>query len=195
MEDLMANSFVYSIANDIPGGEFSTDESNRLLALIGNRIATQLSNISATGDVLTVTFVTDITAAEKTALDGDQLAPAGGAVGACADYVELTVSSVIVNSGDELNLTPDGIESIALDFQLKDGFGVAKNAPQRPRIRVFTGGLIPITRTRARLGTDGTRSLIVGPTFSRGTIDLSFDFQNLPPINITIDSGGNEDDV
>ena len=189
----MANSFVYSIANDIPGGEFGGEASNRLLELINNRIATPLANITSAGDVLTVTFVTDITVEEKTILDGDQLGPAGGAVGASADFVEITVNSVIVENGGELSLTPDGIESITLNFQLKNGLNEPKNAPQEPRVRVFTGGLIPINRIRTRLATDGTGSVIVGPTFSRGSIDLGFEFQALPFRSITVDAGGDED--
>lgn len=74
-------TYQYSISSDMPEGLVN---ANRLHDEIeGSQIATALANISITGsDVLQITFADALSPADKTILDGDALAPAGGLLAA-----------------------------------------------------------------------------------------------------------------
>lgn len=71
-------NYVYSIASDFPGGKVNT--SKLQTAIQQSSIATALDYISTVGDVLTIYFKAQLSAPDKTTLDGDAAGPAGGLI-------------------------------------------------------------------------------------------------------------------
>jgi len=82
----MTTIYSYDITNDLPGGKVNT--STLLEEIQASSIVTTLENISTsggtsedgliTGGTLDLHFASDLTAPEKTTLDGDTANPAGG---------------------------------------------------------------------------------------------------------------------
>jgi hypothetical protein len=72
--------YAYSISQDIVAGK---EDSGRLTQEIeDSAIATALSRIDTTDDVLEVVFADALSAGDKTTLDGDTTGPCGGIIGA-----------------------------------------------------------------------------------------------------------------
>jgi len=182
----MPNIFTYSIANDIPGLVFGGEASDRLLFLIGQGITTPLLNIESTGDVLTITFSTNISSAEKTALDGDVLGPAGGLVGRAADRLALSIASIEILDSDIITLPANGVSSVTVVGQIKrgddieiNGFGATYN--------IDVAGLAPISESSGVFDGSGAFSFNVGPSSVRGSIFLTITTtSHLPDRNFVV---------
>jgi hypothetical protein len=168
----MANTFVYSISKDIPGGVFTGSTSTRLYMLITDQISVQLLEISSADDILTIRFLSDLSAKDKTTLDGDQLAPAGGLVGACADYVEMSYNSQILNDYAEIKLPADGITSALISLQLRHGDGTLSQGDEE-LLDFNTLGLCPINKSSDNFNISGAATFVIGPCFNRGTIETT----------------------
>jgi len=185
----MASTFIYSIAQDIPGGVFDSDISSRLYLLITENITTQLLEISSEssggGGTLTVRFITDLSAKDKTALDGDTLNPAGGFVGRSSDFIELTHNAQVINEYDRLLLTADGIQSATIDSQLKDGNGVAFKGETEQQV-FAPDGLAPVNKSKDNLDGSGAASFVLGPSFNRGVVYVTVSTKNLPDRNFEV---------
>lgn len=74
----MASVFTYSIANDFPVGKVNV--SVLLAEIKESSITSDLERIDVDDDTLTVVFVNDLSAGDKTTLDGDTANPAGGLI-------------------------------------------------------------------------------------------------------------------
>lgn len=74
-------TITYSISADIPAGDVSLGRLREELTAPDSGLATQVQSLSRQGDTLEVTFKAALSATEKTALDGDETAPAGGLIG------------------------------------------------------------------------------------------------------------------
>jgi hypothetical protein len=148
-------------------------------------IATPLSNISTTGDTLTVQFSTDISASEKTALDNNQTGPAGGFVGRSADYVQLTANSNTLLDLDVLSIASNGITSITISGQLKRGDGVSINGFGES-VSLESSGLAPFNKSGTTLDGSGAFNFVVGPSFTRGSVDFMIKTTNLATREIVV---------
>lgn len=71
-------NYTYSIANDFPGGKVNTTKLHA--AIQQSAIITALDSIGTSGDVLTIHFKAQLSAGDKTLLDGDATGPAGGLI-------------------------------------------------------------------------------------------------------------------
>jgi len=80
----VAQSYVYSVLQDCPGGPGAgkVNLTNLHADIDKSAIATPLDRIQRDGDVLTITFTVALSAGDKTLLDNDTLAPAGGIIAA-----------------------------------------------------------------------------------------------------------------
>lgn len=72
--------YTYSISADVPAGQ--VDAARLETEILASPITTALAGVSTDGDVLTVTFKTGLPGIDKTILDNDTTAPAGGLIGA-----------------------------------------------------------------------------------------------------------------
>jgi len=175
----MASTFIYTISQDIPGGVFNSKISSRLYLLITENITTQLLEISSAGDTLTIRFITDLPAKDKTTLDGDTTNPAGGLVGQSADFIEVTHNAQPVADYERIIVTADGIQSVTLNTQLKDGNGIAIKGDTE--LQVFApDGLAPVNKSKDNLDGNGSGSFVIGPSFNRGVVYISINTKNLP---------------
>ena len=73
-------TYTYTISTDVPAG--SVDADTLTEEIQNSTIATALSRIVIAGDTLYVTFKDALSTADKTTLDNDTTAPAGGLIGA-----------------------------------------------------------------------------------------------------------------
>jgi hypothetical protein len=73
-------TYTYSIANDVPVGAVDSNALTEEIA--SSTIVTALSRIDIVGDNLYVVFKDALSTADKTILDNDTTAPAGGLIGA-----------------------------------------------------------------------------------------------------------------
>lgn len=71
-------SYRYSLANDFPGGQLNSDKL--AIAILGSPIVTPLQEIDDNDDEVDIVFIDQLSAADKTILDGDQSSPAGGLI-------------------------------------------------------------------------------------------------------------------
>jgi hypothetical protein len=183
----MATTFVYSVTQDIPGGVFNGDISTRLANLIQKNIVTQLLEVSSTGDVLTIRFITDLSAAEKTILDGDTTNPAGGLVSQAADYAELThvEGAQTINEFDRIVVAANGIVSATIASQLKRGDGVSIKGKSEQQV-FATDGLSPTNKSKDNLNTNGSATFIIGPSFNRGVVYVTVTTSDLPDRNFEV---------
>lgn len=76
----MANPYIYSVSADMPGG--AVNEEKLHAEIVASAIATTLDSVRADMNVLTITFTGDLSAGDKTILDGDIIGPAGGLLAA-----------------------------------------------------------------------------------------------------------------
>lgn len=181
----MADTFVYDISTDIPGGFFNSAASERLNALISASIATPIAEISTDSGDLTVRFTTDISGGEKTILDGDTTGPAGGLVGRSADYLQLEADSNLLDDYEVVAVDSDGIQSVTIIGQLKRGDGVSINGFGES-FTIRSSGLAPFNKSGGNLDGSGAMDFIVGPSFERGNIIFDITSTNLPARQIEV---------
>lgn len=97
----------YNISTDVPAGKVDTDRLTQEIRV--SDIKTALHGITVRGNNLQVFFKADITADDKTILDNNQSAPAGGLIGA--------------HSGEPVEnpVTSKGIPKVHIDSPLVEG--------------------------------------------------------------------------
>lgn len=76
----MATLFTYSEANDFPNGSVNTEKLHD--EILASAITVALLAVRKTGDVVEIEFKADLSAGDKTILDGDTTNPAGGLIAA-----------------------------------------------------------------------------------------------------------------
>lgn len=181
--------YVYNIANDFPGGQFTPQISDRLHALIVEEIpGDALLGIGSDGTDVTITFQNELSPEEKTILDGNQSDPAGGLIAKSTEYFDVLVSSAIVPNEGVVHQVSNGILSTAITLQLKNGNGTPIGGSGQDPIDVDPGTLAPISATEGSFGiADGQFSIIVGPTFSRGTVSLLIKSGSLPERTVHVE--------
>lgn len=69
-------AYIYSIQGDMPSGKVNTTKLAR--EVVKSSISTQLARIDTDEDVLLIVFADALSVQDKTTLDGDTTAPAGG---------------------------------------------------------------------------------------------------------------------
>ncbi len=135
----MPNPYVYSISADMPGG--AVNEAKLHAEIVASAIATTLNSVRTDMNVLTITFTGDLSAGDKTILDGDTTGPAGGLLAEHdngATLVETTAARVY----SDVNIsTQTGIEK-ALPFNKErwDTDGMHDNSVNNHRITIQTAG-------------------------------------------------------
>lgn len=74
----MSYTYTYSIANDFPGG--AVNVSKLSTEIQASSIVTALDYINTNGDAIAIVFKAELSAEDKTTLDGNQTGPAGGLI-------------------------------------------------------------------------------------------------------------------
>lgn len=174
--------YVYDIANDFPGGVFTSAISERLRALCAAQIpGDPLLNIGSTETEVTLTFQDELDAGEKTILDGDATDPAGGLIAKSTEYFDVMEGANIVMDGATLQQASDGILSTTLTLQLRDGNGTPIGGSGQAAIDIDPSSPFQLGPTSGSFGAvNGQFSIIVGPTQERGVIGLIFKSGSLP---------------
>lgn len=126
--------YVYSIANDCPGGKVNTNKLS--LAIQSSTIVTAIQNISTTGDVMTITFKDVLSGGDQNTLDGGTggahgTHPAGGLIASSDTSADspMTVMQIADADGNIVHLGTD------------DGSGALKVAPTKisgTKINIYT---------------------------------------------------------
>jgi len=114
----VAQSYTYQITTDFPSG--GCFEDNLVIEIRASSIATALQDISRNGDVLSITFVSALSAGDKTTLDNDTSNPAGGLIAAHNP----TPPTEAANNAGNVVLTPPTIGSSQNNYN-PTGFGNA----------------------------------------------------------------------
>lgn len=181
--------YVYSIANDFPGGQFTGAISDRLNALINQEIpGDPLLNIGSDGVSVTITFQNSLTPAEKTILDGDQSNPAGGLIAKSTQFFDVVVGGNVIPDGETIQQVANGILSTTVTLQLKNGFGTPIGGSGQDPIDIDPNQLSPLTATSGVFGpADGQFSTIVGPTVLRGIVTLEIHSGSLPSRTLNVE--------
>lgn len=99
----MAFNYTYNISTDFPGGV--CNESNLTTEIKVSSISTALTSMGRAGDVLTITFASQLSAGDKITLDNNQTAPAGGLIAAHIS----TAPTEATSSAFDLVLSPASI--------------------------------------------------------------------------------------
>jgi len=177
--------FVYSIANDFPGGQFTDAISNSLETLIEAQITSAtLSNIGSDGTSVTITFSGPISAADKATLDGNETGPAGGLIAESCWTLSMTYGESTVTDGETISQTADGIESISITLQLLDGTGTSI-AGNSNVVQIQADGFAPISALSVTLDDSGSASFTVGPDTDRGDLQITIVSGAIPQRNFT----------
>lgn len=120
-------TYTYSMTNDFPGGKILP--SNLVTEIAASSIVTALDHIDTNGDVVSIVFKGALSQADKTTLDGDTTAPAGGLIAAH-------------------NHTPP-IPQLGIQFM--DASGAIKPPMFDPSGRLFTTSMKPTTAKDNRI--------------------------------------------
>ena len=111
----MPNPYVYSIADDLPGGAVNPTKLHA--EIVASAIASQtLVGIHGSGDVLTLEFTGDLSAGDKTILDADTTGPAGGLLAGHDNTVDAPTLSVA--HGEDLTEQTKGGTNFSEAFRL-----------------------------------------------------------------------------
>lgn len=181
--------YVYNIANDFPGGVFTSAISNRLQTLCGEQIpGDTLLNIGSTETEVTLTFQDPLDASEKTILDGDTSNPAGGLIAKSTEYFDVMDGNNVVQDGATLQQQSDGILSTVLTLQLRNGNSTPIGGGGQAAIDINPSCPFEITATDGSFGAvNGQFSITVGPTLQRGVITLVISSGSLPTRTVHIE--------
>ncbi len=181
--------YVYNIADDFPGGAFTSAISDRLQAMCAAQIpGNPLLNIGSTETEVTLTFQDELSAAEKTILDGDTSDPAGGLIAASTEYFDIMDGVTIVMDGATLQQQSNGINSTTLTLQLRNGNGTPIGGSGQDVIDIDPSSPFEITATAGTFGAvNGQFSITVGPSFQRGVISLTVKSGSLPVRHVNIE--------
>ncbi len=173
--------YVYDLS-DFPGGVFTSAISERLTALCASGIPDDpLLNIGSTETEVTLTFQDELSAGEKTILDGDQSDPAGGLIAKSTEYFDVMDGANIVQDGATLQQSSDGILSTSLTLQLRNGNQTPIGGSGQATIDVDPSTPFQVGPTSGNFGAvNGQFVLIVGPTTLRGIITVTFKSGSLP---------------
>lgn len=179
--------YVYSIANDFPGGQFTSAISDRLNSLIKAQIATPLIGVNSDGTSVSIEFQNALTPAEKTILDGDTSKPAGGLIAKSTESFEVKIGSTVMLTGDVFQIASSGIFSVTVSLQYKDGYG--NNMSGSGAVKIGTIGLTPTNASGNKVVFDGSgaASFIVGPTTDRGKLEIALTSGSLPERVFTVE--------
>src|SRR5579885_270086 len=111
--------FIYSIANDFPGRQFTDTISDILTRLINDQITSaSLNGISSDGVNVTIEFSGPISEAAKQTLDGNQSAPAGGLIARACWKLKISIEATPVPDNQTITQDADDIHSLTFDLQL-----------------------------------------------------------------------------
>lgn len=104
-------AYTYSIASDFPSGAVNTQKLHDEV-VADTAITTQLDRIDTDGDGLSIVFQAALSAAEKTALDGDTTGPAGGLIAqhdnsaSAPDYGKMQIDGISPDANGSLPQAP-----------------------------------------------------------------------------------------
>lgn len=183
----MAFTYTYTVATDFTGGYFNSDVSNRLLALIAQQIALPVV-INSTGANVTVEFEQQLSAPNKTILDGDTSNPAGGLIARSTEHFEVIVGGNVIGLGGLLGQVANGILSTAVTLQMKNGLGNNISGANQDPVNIDPAALAPLTATSGNFNAvTGAFSLTVGPSFSRGKVELVVNSGSLPSRDFSVE--------
>lgn len=179
--------YTYNIEDDFPGSEFTSKISNRLLALVQQQIATPLagSGISSTETEVNIEFASELSAGEKTILDGNTSNPAGGLIAKSTEYFEVKIGSTVILDLDVFQFSSIGIFSAVVDCQYKDGYG--NNMNGTGTVDIDTVGLAPINKNGGSFDGTGKFSFTITPTTERGKLEITISSGSLPPVVFTVE--------
>ena len=88
----MSHTYTYSISLDFPGGKVNTTKLTDEIR--ASAIVTALDMINTDGDEIDIVFKAELSAGDKTILDGNQTHPAGGLIAAHDNTPSTSVQSV-----------------------------------------------------------------------------------------------------
>jgi hypothetical protein len=116
-------SYSYTISTDFPGGEIN---STKLTTDIENSIVTALERIDTDGDSVDIIFDDALSAGDKTTLDGDTSAPAGGLI--AGNGTTLAQYKTIINA--QVDAETERRISLGFEYPASSGnlFSMSTNA-------------------------------------------------------------------
>jgi hypothetical protein len=178
----MAFTYTYSATTDIPGGVFGAAQSDQLRALINANIASAtLSTINSDGAAISVVFSVQLSAADKTKLDNNQVGPAGGFVGRCNDSLQVKDGSTIIADGGTISIAANSLKTIDLQYLLGGG---ATSTGHSEAVSITPSSLIVITNISGSLDANGHMTFNIGPDTRKGLVSCQITAGTLPPRNV-----------
>jgi hypothetical protein len=204
--------YAYNIATDFYGGFFNDNSSSNLSSLSKSLIpATALENINSGGGIVTLTYASELSPAEKIVLDNNTSNPAGGIVGRCNDYLQFIFGATPVNPNfplppvfildsayfisiptptlvsdtSVLVLTADGSTTFELVIQYTRGDGVV-TAGYANIIDGWANSIMSMGADYGPLDDEGKYIIRLGPSYDVGTVILTIYAYYLQPIVIPV---------
>lgn len=118
------SDYNYMIATDFPGGAWDSDNLKK--EILESSITTQLRGVNSDGSSVKIVFASELSAAEKTVLDGDTSKPAGGLIAAHNSTKETPLGDITErfgssNMGARTASDVDLWSSVTRDTQPDDG--------------------------------------------------------------------------
>jgi len=202
----MPFDYVYNVPADFYGGTFTSNSSANLQVLSDFLIpGTALTSIASGGATVTLTYAAELSAAQKTILDGDTSSPAGGIVGRCNDYLQVIYEDPLPAGATSLDNTyfaglpfPNLISDIPVLALLADGFTYVNLTLQYTRgdgittvgysnlLNTWPNSIITISEDQGTLNGSGQFLMRIGPSYDRGIIDLAINTAYLQPITVRV---------
>jgi len=175
----------YDIGSDIPGGEFTPSMLYRLTLLIARDIETKLTNTQIHQSTLKLTFGGSLSAEEKTTLDEDTRAPAGGIIAASTDKVVISVDGVPKTDNARLDIPADRIsfKTVTLQKQRYDG---SPAAGEQEIVALEVSAVGAINTLDGEFDANGEFSFILGPDVRRGSFNMTIGIANFSSTPLSV---------
>lgn len=189
-ENTVPQPYIYSIAS-IPGGQFTGEMSNHLVAMIQAYIdfsslpAGQNPVVESDGSNITVLFTGDLTEAAKSVLDELVLRSSEYLFITYGDGAQLTLTE----QGPVAQLTADGIDTQSMRVQLKNGDGSNSNGDAET-VELLPASLMPVDTKSGTLNGGGQFTFTLQSSNMKGDIVVNVKGQYEIPVTFFVAQWG-----